>query len=132
MIKTHPKSILTQVHENSSWAKDHIDKESDDYIILQIKPIPNHNKYTYLVEYVKREEYFQQDVRMTELKTCPFCGSDNIQMALITHALLSPDKLYHAKISCRNCLVSISSLVMREEDRAIKHSAEAWNRRVER
>ena len=61
------------------------------------------------------DDIFQGGRGMTDLKPCPFCGSDNIKI----HIGYS-----HSYIRCEDCIVSTRRY------KSIQDAIDGWNRRV--
>lgn len=69
---------------------------------------------------------------MSELKPCPFCGSNEVSLSLPTcteDSKYDPADKAFPSVFCISCFVSVPG---RDWDHSGKSAIAAWNRRVEK
>ena len=67
---------------------------------------------------------------MSELKPCPFCGSDDIDASFVMGFVEGNKERLGIGCGCMDCGASSAMIVIPEGEDGHKESIEAWNKRA--
>lgn len=67
----------------------------------------------------------------SELKPCPFCGCDELELNMKRYSFSMSNKHYGATYSCSSCGAIVTGVEPSDDpNEAIMFAREAWNRRA--